>query len=98
MEDLRTTGRQPGAKHALLLDDREKLTVSGVEDVESSDDETVILYTTQGTLTVKGIDFRINKLSVESGEVVVEGSIDSILYSNADRPTKGGGFFSRMFK
>ena len=97
MEDLRTAGRA-GMKHTLLLDGREKLTVNGVEDVESFDDEAVILYTTQGMLTVKGIDFRINKLSVESGEVIVEGEIGSILYSGVDRPQKDGGFFSKMFK
>ena len=98
MDDLRMTGSKTGMKHTLLLEDREKLTVSGVEDVESFDDETVVLYTTQGMLTVKGVDFRINKLSVESGEVIVEGELDSILYSSVDRVHKGGGFFSKMFK
>ena len=99
MEELRATGgRTTAMRHSLILEDREKLTVSGVEDVESFDDETVILYTGQGMLTVKGVEFRINKLSVESGEVVVEGVIDSVLYTGADRPNKTGGFFSRMFK
>ena len=98
MEDFKTTTRQSQTRHTLLLDDREKLTVNGVQDVESFDDETVILYTSHGMLTIKGVDFRINKLSVESGEVVVEGEIDSVVYSGAERSGKGGGFFSKMFK
>ena len=98
MDDFNRTTRTQMTKHTLLLEDREKLHVTGVEDVESFDDEVVILYTTNGTLTVKGVDFRINKLNVESGEVVIEGELESIMYTGEERAPKGGGLFSRMFK
>ena len=77
---------------------KNKASISGVEDVESFDEETVIVYTTMGTLTLKGSEFRINKLNVECGELVVEGEIDGLEYSDRNAHEKSGGFFSKLFK
>ena len=85
------------AIHRVVMEGRQSLRVSGVEDVESFDDDTVVIYTVDGTMTVKGMDFRINKLSIEDGELEIDGDVDSILYSDS-RKEEHGGFFGRMFR
>ncbi len=85
------------AIHRVVMEGRQSLRVSGVEDVESFDDDTIVIYTVDGTMTVKGMDFRINKLSVEDGELEIDGDVDSILYSDS-RKEEHGGFFGRIFR
>ena len=65
----------------LILENREKLSVSGVLDVLSFDDQVVIMDTELGMLTVKGDNLRINKLSIDTSEVIVEGNIYNMAYS-----------------
>ena len=85
----------PAAGHRLELTGREHLTVSGVEDVERFDENGVIMSTSAGTLIVTGEDLHIGKLSLEGGELFVDGRIDSVAYE--DSPGHQGGFFSRLF-
>ena len=85
----------PAAGHRLELTGREHLTVSGVEDVERFDENGVIMSTSAGTLIVTGEDLHIGKLSLEGGELFVDGRIDSVSYENT--PNRQGGFFSRLF-
>ena len=66
----------------LILENRGKLSVSGVLDVLSFDDQVVIIETELGLLTIKGENLRINKLSIDTSEVIVEGDISSMNYSN----------------
>lgn len=83
----------------LILENRERLNVSGVIDVESFNDETVIIDTELGVLVVRGVDLHISKLNLDSSELSVEGDIVSCEYSDRDGTrSKGGGFFARMFK
>ena len=82
--------------HNIVLEDRRLLTVSGVSDVDSFDEETVVVFTELGELTVRGSNLHINRLSVEVGELTIEGSIAALIYSD-DTP-KSGGFFSRGFR
>lgn len=82
----------------LILENREKLSVSGVIDVESFNDETIIVDTELGGLIVKGADLHISKLNLDNSELNVEGEIVSIEYTDNDGRSKGMGFFSRMFK
>lgn len=85
--------------HNVIIENRKKLSISGVEDVESFDEDSIVLYTGLGSMTIRGEDLHINKLSVESGEVVIEGEIDSLAYSDAgEGKNRGSGFFSRLFK
>ena len=74
----------------LILENREKLTVTGVEDVLSFDDQIVIINTQLGLLTIKGDDLRINKLNLDSSEVVIEGEIFNLGYSDNDIGKKNG--------
>ena len=64
----------------LVLENREKLSISGVLDVLSFDDQVVIVETELGLLNVKGDNLRINKLSIDTSEVVVEGEICNLSY------------------
>lgn len=82
--------------HNIVLEDRRMLTVSGVSDVDSFDEETVIVFTDLGELTIRGSNLHINRLSVEVGELTVEGNIAALIYS--DEAPKSGGFFSKVFR
>lgn len=93
MAEERKTSAMP---HNMVLEDRKLLTVSGVADVDSFDEETVIVFTDLGELTVRGTNLHINRLSVEVGELTVEGNISALIYS--DETPKSGGFFSKVFR
>lgn len=83
----------------LILENREKLSVSGVVDVESFNEDSIIIDTELGTLVIRGEDLHINKLNLDSSELIVEGDIISCEYSDRDGSrSKGMGFFSKMFK
>ena len=64
----------------IILENRKKASISGVVDIDSFDEQSVILYTSLGMLTVKGYGLHINRLNVETGEVVIEGDMDSFVY------------------
>ena len=89
-----------GVIQNLVLENREKLSVSGVIDVLSFDDQVVMIETELGLLTVKGENLRINKLSIDTSEVIVEGNVSYMAYSDSSESTgsKGGGFISKIFK
>ena len=81
--------------HQLTLEGRERLTVSGVEDVERFDETGIIMSTAAGTLVITGEDLHIDKLSLDGGELHVDGRIDSVSYEE-ESPGRGG-FLSRLF-
>ena len=85
----------PEAAHHILLEGREQLTVSGVEEVESFDENTIVMVTAKGTLVVRGEDLHIEKLSLDGGELHVEGRIDSMTYE--DGPGERGSLLRRLF-
>ena len=83
----------------LILENRGKLSISGVLDVLSFDDQVVIVETELGLLTVKGENLRINKLSIDTSEVIVEGDISSLTYSDSKTLEKSkGSLISKIFK
>lgn len=84
-------------KQNVYMENRKKLEVSGVMDVDSFDEENVMLCTENGMLNIKGSQLKINKLSVESGEVTVEGEINSLLYTD-DEPKFKGSFIKKIFR
>lgn len=85
----------PAMEHRLELNGREQLTVSGVEDVDRFDESGIIMTTSAGTLVITGEDLHIGKLSLDGGELHVDGRIDSITYE--DEGQGRGGLFSRLF-
>lgn len=82
----------------LILENRGKLNVSGVNDVLSFDDQVVMIDTELGLLTVKGENLRINKLSLDTSEVIVEGEISSLTYSQNKQEKSPGTLLSKIFK
>lgn len=84
-------------QHRLELEGRERLLVTGVEEVERFDEEEIVMATTAGTLVVGGTGLHIGKLNLEGGELHVDGAIHTLLYE--DKATGGGqgGFLRRLF-
>ncbi len=80
--------------HKLTLNERRQLSMTGVSEVVSFDENTVILRTELGTLTVQGRDLQLKTLSVEGGQVAVDGTVAALIY---EEPRHTGGFFSRLF-
>ncbi len=78
------------------MEDRNKLFITGVSDVDSFDEQTVTVITSGGELSVRGSGLHIGKLSTDTGEMTVEGRIDAIAYSAEVQ--KQGGFFGRVFR
>lgn len=79
--------------HHVVLEERSSLSVSGVEEVESFDENTIIMSTAQGALVVRGDGLHIEKLSLDGGDLKVEGAIDALSY---EEPRAKGGWLSRL--
>jgi len=85
--------------HRLIFTGRANGTITGVVDVLSFDLAEILLETDQGMLMIKGNDLHVNRLTLEKGEVDVEGRIDSLTYSDTGGyGGKNGTFLSRLFK
>ncbi|NLO81687.1 MAG: sporulation protein YabP [Clostridiales bacterium] len=85
--------------HSVLIENREKVTITGVVDVDSFDEASVVLVTDYGFITLHGQDLHINKLNLEEGQLIVEGEIIALQYSDSDGMSgKGSGIFSRLFR
>lgn len=80
--------------HKLNLEERKKLTVSGVAEVVSFDESAVVLRTARGVLLVRGQDLHLKTLSLDGGQVAVEGMVSALIY---EEPRREGGFFTRLF-
>ena len=89
---------QENTIHNIIVGGRKKISVSGVEDMECFDDGKVVVYTSMGIMVVNGANFHMNRLSLDTGEIVVEGDIDSITYEDAKgTATKKPGMLSKLF-
>ena len=91
MNDYNTV---PQAAHRLELTGREHLTVSGVEDVERFDEGCIVMSTCEGTLIVTGQGLHIGKLSLDGGELHVDGRIEALTYGEQQAPR--GSWLTRL--
>ncbi|MBR3324677.1 MAG: sporulation protein YabP [Clostridia bacterium] len=82
----------------IILENRSKLSISGVKDVFSFDDQIVILETNLGMLTIKGENLRINKLSLDTTEVIIEGTISTISYSEKNNKKASESILNKIFR
>ena len=82
----------------IILENRGKLSISGVLDVLSFDDQVIMVETELGLLTIKGENLRITKLSIDTSEVIVEGNISYLAYSNKEVEKNKGSIISKIFK
>ncbi len=92
------TSINTGVIQNLILENRGKLSISGVNDVLSFDDQVVMVETELGLLTIKGENIRINKLSIDTSEVIVEGNISYLAYSDKELEKNKGSLISKIFK
>ena len=81
--------------HSLVLENRNRLTATGVTDEDSSDDQTIVATTGEGQLIIRGQGLHMDRLNTESGELTVAGQITSMTYAES-RPA--GSFFTRLFR
>lgn len=85
--------------HCFSLENRGKMVLSGVMNVESFNELEIVLETELGMLTIKGTSLHMNKLNLETGDLTIDGDIDSCIYSERqDLKTKGAGILSKLFK
>lgn len=82
----------------ITLENRKKLTLTGVEEVISFDDEKILLNTKLGFLTIKGSELKMNKLDVQNGDVIIIGNIASIVYSSKEVKKEKENILSKLFK
>ena len=92
MTEEKKQGKTP---HSVILENRKAFTATGVSNVASFDEQTIVAYTDLGELTVRGSGLHINRLNIETGELTLTGEVTSLTYSEG-RPS--GGVLSRLFK
>lgn len=88
--------RPGGTEHRVTLDARRRLTVSGVDGVESFDENSIVMSTSAGSLIIRGEALHIEKLSLDGGDLLVEGTVDSLNYEE-EEPNQGS-FLGRLFR
>lgn len=95
MEDLNSSTRT----HKVSMTNRKSCIINGVKDVLSFDIHEILLETEQGMLMIKGEDLHVNRLTLEKGEVDIEGKIDSFTYSDATAAGhKNESLLTRLFR
>ena len=85
-----------GVSHGLIMQERKKLSVSGVCEVDSFDEDEIIAETAMGELTIKGEDLRIAGFNRETGDMAVEGRLIALAYTGDGK--KSGSLFGRIFR
>ncbi len=87
--------QNPLSPHQVIMQDRKRLDVTGVSDVDSFDDSTVVAFTSLGELTIKGRELQVRRLDLEGGNLSLEGQIDTLSYSDSVR---SGGLLGRLLR
>ncbi len=87
-------------KHTVLIENRNRIKINCVEDVESFNEEKVVVYTSMGVMIVTGFDFKVSRLSVDDGQLVIDGEVDKVEYMEEAKNERGesGGFLGRLFR
>lgn len=83
----------------ITLENRKKISATGVEDVQNFSDDSITLSTSMGILVIKGSNMHITRYSLEDGKLTIDGEIDSLSYIQGQKPKeKDGGIIKRIFK
>lgn len=93
-----TRDQSIGNMHNVSMYDRGKASLTGVKEVISFDSKEIILETTRGTLTFCGEGLHVKRLTLEKGEVDLEGKICELKYSDSHSVKDAGSFFGKLFK
>ncbi len=91
-------GRLIRRNHSISIEGREKVSITGVEDMDSFNDEEVTIVTEYGLLSIGGHDLHINKLNLDEGHLVLEGYIEGLEYMDKETPSGRGGLFAKLFR
>lgn len=94
--DERVENTMQAVSHKIVLTDRSRLEITGVEEVESFDENTIIMSTSRGSLIVRGDGLHIETLSLDGGALKVDGTVESLTYEDVERDR--GGLLSRLFR
>lgn len=86
------------ARGNITLENRNRLTLTGIEEVISFDDEKILINTKLGALTIKGSELKMNKLDVQNGDVIIVGKIGSIVYSGKELKKEKENIMTKLFK
>ena len=90
--------RIESSPHKVTIEGRERITITSVEDIDSFNENEVIFLTGLGMMTVVGEDLHINKLNLEEGLLVIDGTIEGLDYADHEEERMHKGFFSRVFR
>ncbi|MEG1971717.1 MAG: sporulation protein YabP [Oscillospiraceae bacterium] len=82
--------------HTVLIKSRSSLTLTGINDIESFNEEQVLVYTAEGELVIGGQGLHIGKIDVDLGELTLVGQIDSLEYT--DNPIQGKNIWEKLFR
>ncbi|MGD7046464.1 sporulation protein YabP [Jeotgalibacillus proteolyticus] len=85
-------------EHEIIMSKRQTLSITGVRQVESFDNEEFLLETVQGYLSIKGKNLQMVNLDVDKGHVSLKGKIDDLLYIDEPGPQEAKGLFSKLFR
>ena len=88
----------PAKPHRFTLTNRKIATITGVSDVRSFDETQAVLETSYGVLTIKGRGLHVKRLTLERGEVDLEGRIKENVYHESQKGKTAGGVLSRLFR
>ncbi len=86
------------SRHTIRIDNREQIHVTGVEDVDSFDENTVVLMTEKGAVAIVGEDLHINKLSLEEGQLVIAGNISGLRYEDEHIAKNSESIWQKIFR
>lgn len=85
--------------HNIIIEERQKISVSAVSEVETFDESEIVMKVKGATLSIKGAGLHVEELSIEAGDAVIKGdTIDNVTYSKIDRERSRDGFFGRLLK
>ena len=93
---IQEEGKASLSAHNIRLEGRKALTATGVSNVDSYDDQTIVAYTGMGELTIRGKGLQISHLNVETGELAVDGEISAMIYT--ENQPRNAGIFAKLFR
>ncbi len=94
---MNTEEKNSRGTHNIIMENRSNLTLSGVTDVDSFDERCISLYTQLGELIIRGRDLHINSMSVETGDMTIDGDIWSLSYGDKDKRSSTS-FLGKLFR
>lgn len=91
--------RKTISRHQIVMDRRENINITGVLEVISFDEETIVCETEMGILVIKGVNLHVNKLNLDDGELAIDGDIENLGYEDTMMYSKGkSSFLGKIFK